>query len=149
MQLDANYQTVPPAQCMRIIDFSPRAIGVGTFFMRPLITSPMEFFADNSEDRAQWSAYAQLMGYPNAEKLLDTHFKGNLISEWDSIFQTDILPVVFEKILDAITLDAFSIDLTSVDKYHGGERLMAINVLGTSDSTPQQHPLLLPRALAK
>ena len=147
MQLDANYQTVPPAQCMRIIDFSPRAIGVGTFFMRPLITSPMEFFADNSEDRAQWSAYAQLMGYPNAEKLLDTHFKGNLISEWDSIFQTDILPVVFEKILDAITLDAFSIDLTSVDKYHGGERLMPINVLGTTGSTRQQLPLLLRMAV--
>jgi hypothetical protein len=147
MHLDANYQSVPPAQCMRIVDFSPKTISVASFLMPAKFTSALEFFAENSEDRTQWTLYAQLMGYPNAETLLNAHFKGNLIAEWDTIFQTDIVPVVFEKILDAITLDAFSVDLTSVDKYHGGERLIPIDLIGTTTSTRQQLPPLLRMAV--
>ena len=148
MRLDANYQSVPPAQCMRIVDFSPKTISVASILMPAKFTTALEFFAENSDDRTQWTLYSQLMGYPNPEALLNAHFKGNLISEWDTIFQTDIVPVVFEKILDAITLGAFSIDLTSVNKYHGGERLMALNVLGTTVSTRQQLPLLLTMAVS-
>ena len=32
--------------------------------------------------------------------MLNAYFKGNLIAEWDTIFYTDIAPLVFEKILD-------------------------------------------------
>ena len=148
MKLDANYQSVPPAQCMRIMDFAPRTIMVGPIPVPASFTSQMEFFAENSDDRDQWRLYSQIMGYSSVELFLNAHFKGNLISEWDTIFQTDILPVVFEKILDALTLEAFSIDPTSANKYHGGERLMPINILGTTTSTRQKLPQLLKMAVS-
>jgi hypothetical protein len=145
MRLDANYQTVPPAQCMRIIDFTPKPIPVmGALSL--IVGGPLtelDFFAENSDDKKQWELYSRILGYPSVAKMLDAHFKGNLISEWDTIFEQDIAPLIFEKILDAIRLDQFSTDFSSAGKYHGGERMMVLDLMGTTPKSRNQLPVLL------
>jgi hypothetical protein len=144
MRLDANYESVPPAQCMRITDFRPKTISLGAFgSLTPTITTELDFFAENSDDKAQWTLYSKILGYTDVATMLNAHFRGNLISEWDTIFQTDIAPLVFEKILDAIQLDQFSTDFSCPDKYHGGERLMVLNLTGTTPRSRNQLPLEL------
>lgn len=145
MRLDANYQSVPPARCMRIIDFSPKPIpvisGLSLNLAGPL--TEVDFFAENSDDKRQWELYSKILGYPSVGDMLDAHFKGNLISEWDRIFQQDIAPLIFEKILDAIQLDQFSTDFSSVAKYHGGERMMTLDLVGTTPKARNRLPVLL------
>ena len=55
MSMDANYQSVPPAQSMRINNFKLKPISFGTF---PIpffpIVSTSGFFADNLDDKNQW-----------------------------------------------------------------------------------------------
>ncbi len=143
MSLDANFENVPPSQCIRVLDFSPKTIAANGFSLVPTFVHAVEFFTDNIDDRHQWEVYAKILGYQRAEDLLNAYFKGNLISEWDTIFQTDILPLVFDALVNAIRIDQFAIDLTSADKYHGGERLMDLNILGTTTKTRAQLPLLL------
>jgi hypothetical protein len=144
MRLDANFQTVPPAQCMRIVDFKPRAIAVGPFGnLVPQIPSELEFFAENSDDKAQWTLYSQILGYPDVATMLNAHFRGNLIAEWDAIFSSDIAPLVFEKLLDAIRLDEFATDFSAASKYRGGEQAMLANLIGTTTKSRNQLPPLL------
>lgn len=144
LRLDANYQTVPPAQCMRITDFKPKTIAVGSSGnLTPNIQTELDFFAENADDKAQWTLYSQILGYADVGTMLNAHFRGNLIAEWDTIFQEDIAPLVFEKLLDAMRLDEFSTDFSSASKYHGGERTMLVNVMGTTSKSRNQFPLLL------
>jgi hypothetical protein len=144
MRLDANFQTVPPAQCMRITDFKPKVVAVGPFGnLTPRMQTELDFFAENSDDKAQWTLYSQILGYPDVGTMLNAYFRGNLISEWDSIFRTDIAPLVFEKILDAIRLEQFATDFSTASKYHGGEQAMTVNVMGTTSKARNQLPVLL------
>jgi len=144
MRLDANYETVPPAQCMRIIDFRPKTIAIGPFGnLIPTILTELDFFAENAADKEQWSLYSQILGYPDVATMLNAHFRGNLISEWDSIFRTDIAPLVLEKLLDAIRLDQFATDFSTASKYHGGEQGMLVDLMGTTSKSRKQLPLIL------
>ena len=84
MSMDANYQSVPPAQSMRINNFKLKPISFGTF---PIpffpIVSTSGFFADNLDDKNQWKApYSQILGYSDVETMLNAYFKGNFIAEW-------------------------------------------------------------------
>ena len=59
--------------------------------------------------RSNGRPYATLLGYTDV--LDDARVPtsaGNLISEWDTIFYNDIVPLVFEKIVDSIRLSASS-----------------------------------------
>ena len=145
MKLDANYESVPPAQCIRVVNFEPPPkVSIGPFgFLTVTSTAPESFFAENVEDQQQWQAYATLLGYPDVLTMLNAHFRGNLISEWDSIFETDIAPVAFEKILSAIRLQEFSIDVASEAKYRGGERLLTVHLAGTTTKKRNQLPEVL------
>jgi hypothetical protein len=143
MKLDANFESVPPAQCMRMMNFSPITVPIGPVSLTPNFVQALEFFTDNNDDRNQWTVYANILNYSKPEDLLNAYFKGNLISEWDTIFQTDIAPLIVEALVNAMRLDNFAIDLTSLDKYHGGDRLMDLNVLGTTTKTRGQLPTLL------
>ena len=147
MSMDANYQSVPPAQCMRIVNFKPQPISVGvslpTLVPANSLSPALDFFAENLDDRKQWQAYADILGYSDVETMLNAYFKGNLIAEWDSIFYTDIAPLIFEKIVSRITLSEFSTDFSSETKYRGSERVMRLNVTGASSKKRNQLPLEL------
>src|SRR4029079_1014224 len=77
--VDANYASVPPAQCIRVRKFDSNFFEAGGF------------------DKAPWEAYASLLG-KNVLDMLSYYFKDRLISEWDSIFYNDIAPLLFERI---------------------------------------------------
>jgi hypothetical protein len=150
MSMDANFQSVPPAQCMRITNFKPQPVsfGGGQFTLNPNVgLGSLNFFAENLDDRNQWQAYADILGYSDVETMLNAYFKGNLISEWDSIFYTDIAPLVFEKIVSRISLSEFSTDFSSETSYEGGERAMLLSLTGTTSKKRNQLPLELTLAI--
>lgn len=137
MTLDANYDSVPPAQCIRVANFTPTSISFGG------VTVPvqgLDFFQDGIEDLKLWTHYAKLLGYTDVLKMLDYYFKGRLIAEWDDIFYNDIAPVVFRKIVDSITISQINADFTSEVKYTGGERLMRLYVSGTTSKKRNELP---------
>ena len=150
MTLDANYQTVPPAQCIRITNFKPQSsIAVGPFQpMVPITTSESDFFAENQEDKDQWTLYAKILGYSNVLTMLNAYFHGNLIAEWDRIFNDQIAPLLFEKVLATFRLSEFETDVSSPVKYRGGERLMVVDLFGTTAKKRNQLPLLLQMLVA-
>lgn len=98
MQLDANYETVPPAQCIRVTNFKPQAITFGTF---SITVSGLDFFDKDIVDKNLWTAYATILGYNDVLDMLEHYFKNRLVAEWDDIYFNDIVPVVFDKIVDS------------------------------------------------
>ncbi|MFE1443782.1 hypothetical protein [Streptomyces sp. NPDC058739] len=89
MTLDANYESVPPARCMRVKDFDPVTITANGMTVS---VSGFDFFQDGQRDREQWELYARLLGYSDVLDMLTYYFRGRLISEWDDIFHNDIAP---------------------------------------------------------
>jgi hypothetical protein len=140
MTLDANFSSVPPAECIRVTNFKPPAtITVGGIDLGLAIPA-QDFFAENSDDRNQWKIYAELLGYPDVFTMLNAYFKGNLISEWDTIFYTDIAPRVLDKIVSSISLSEFATDFSGDTRYKGGERSITLNVTGTTSKKRNQLP---------
>lgn len=114
--VDANFASVPPAQCIRVRKFDSNFFEAGGF------------------DKAQWEAYATLLG-KNVFDLLGYYFSNRLISEWDSIFYNDIAPLLFERICKNISVGSFSaLDLSAETKYKGNYALMKVNLRGTGSN---------------
>ena len=131
MSVDANFASVPPAQCIRIKKID------------------IYFFEDGGFDKAQWMAYGGLLGKDSLEKVvewLSYYFKDRLISEWDSIFNNDIAPIIFDQIVNNISFQNQSvsspgtnvnfsaIDLATETKYKGGNIVAKINLRGSGSS---------------
>jgi hypothetical protein len=129
LTLDDNFQTVPPARAIRVTSFEPQTVDIDG------VSTTLGFF-QNPEDERQWQAYADLLGFGQAWRLLEAYFAGNLISEWDEIFRRDIAPRVFDRIIDSIGFtavgagDGLNLDLTPTTQYRGGERAMTIRLAG-------------------
>lgn len=129
MQMDANYQTVPPAQCMRVINFRPFQIKI---WGSDLPLTPFDFFQESILDRQAWTAYASVLGYTDVLDFMDYYFKDRLIAEWDSIFYQDIAPYVFQRLVDAMHLESIATEWTSTQRYKGGERVMQLEMDGST-----------------
>jgi outer membrane protein OmpA-like peptidoglycan-associated protein len=147
MTLDANFQTVPPAQCIRVHNFFPTTT---TFAERNVTISGEDFFEGNISDKNLWITYAKILGYHTENgvyEMLAAYFKDRLISEWDEIFYQDVLPLVFAKIVDSISIHwgavstvragdtetirheggGFNLDFSTDVMYTGGNRNININ----------------------
>ncbi|MBF9255160.1 N-acetylmuramoyl-L-alanine amidase [Pontibacter sp. 172403-2] len=116
ISVDANFASVPPAQCIRV-----RKIDAN-------------FFEAGGFDKAQWEAYAKILG-KDVYEMLNYYFKDRLISEWDSIYYNDIAPIVFERICNNISIGNFSaIDFSTETKYKGNYALMKVNLRGSGSN---------------
>jgi GH25 family lysozyme M1 (1,4-beta-N-acetylmuramidase) len=120
IEIDGNYETVPPAQCIRIKKID------------------QYFFEDGGFDKQQWTAYANLLG-EDPLVMLNYYFKDRLVSEWDSIFYNDIAPLVFEKICKNISLQHAPQNFSGIDfsvetKYKGGDVNTKINLRGNGSN---------------
>lgn len=106
-----NFQNARPADVIEVINFK-------------------NFFSAGSKDRLLWEAISNLCGYPDIEAFLTNYFSHKTISQWDAVFYEEILPVVFEALVDGkISITPFSAcDFTTIGKYKGGERLMRLNL---------------------
>jgi len=130
MQLDANYASVPPAKCIRVVTFKQRTITLpdGT----PRGTTD-EFFEDGTNDKNLWTAYAALLGKPDVYDFLEYYFAGRLISEWDDIFYNDLIPEVMRKIVDENLFSTpLRFDATLLDTYKGGARNVRVRLRAVS-----------------
>ncbi|MBL7704312.1 MAG: hypothetical protein JNM21_02080 [Taibaiella sp.] len=136
MTLDANYETVPPAQCIRVnfngpIDLFSNFLPI--LFHGDATPTPMDFFAGMETERALWTAYAKILGMSLNE--LFQYFNGNVVADWDRIFRENIAPLIADKL---IRDNCFSflplgqLDLTPQGRYAGGERLMTVTLAGTT-----------------
>lgn len=135
MTLDDTFQTVPPAEAIRVRTFKTQTVEVDGE------STEVPFFV-NRNDEEQWQAYANILGYTEAYKLLEEHFAGRLISEWDRIFYKDIAPMVFNKVVESIKIsappgeDAPSLDdPTLMTRYTGGEKSIRIRINGSYSGT--------------
>ncbi len=140
--LDANYESVPPAKSIRIGEITKeKTITIDE------VTKSIPFFG-NGEDERQWKIYTEILNerngvdyddvYDDVYDMLDSLFSGCLISEWDTIFYTDIAPYVVDQIVESIKVSSgdASIDLgfTRTDRYTRGDRRIRLRVAGEANS---------------
>ncbi|MCK0157364.1 DUF2272 domain-containing protein [Cellulophaga sp. F20128] len=136
MTLDANYETVPPAQCIRVSFDGSNGINVfnnfvGIVFDGDETPTEMDFFAGMEKEKKLWEAYAKILDM-DLEQLF-SYFNGNVIADWDRIFNEHIAPQVVSNLIK----DSFGsggarisitplgdIDLTEQQKYKGGNRIL-------------------------
>ncbi|MGK8833708.1 hypothetical protein ACRS8Y_28340 [Bacillus paranthracis] len=107
-----NFQNARPADVIEVINFK-------------------DFFSAGSQDRILWETISNLCGYnSDVEAFLTNYFSHKTISQWDTVFNEEILPVVFEALVNGtISITPFSAcDFTTVGKYKGGERLVRLNL---------------------
>jgi len=140
LQLDANYESVPPAKCIRVVNFRPVSM---TIFGKTVTLSGGDFFEDSVVDKTLWTNYAKMLGYADVLDMLEYYFKGRLISEWDEIYYNDIAPVLFQKLMESIRIDNIALDLTSTARYKGGEHVMRLAATGTTPLKRKQFPEII------
>ncbi len=139
MTLDANYESVPPAQCIRVnfdaLDMFENPITM--IFQGDLTPTPMDFFAGMNQEKTLWQAYARLMGISLRELFM--YFNNNVVADWDRIFNEHIAPKVFEKLLTDVGGNSRLVispiptaDLSADFKYNGGNRLVTLNLRATT-----------------
>lgn len=127
MTLDGNYETVPPAQCIRVSYFRPQEIEVNNK------KTTIDIFEENSNDRKLWSAYAFILDMDIYELL--NKFSGNVISDWDTVFYDDIAPQIISALINEkriVIKPLGNLDFTSTNKYSGREQLLKYNIRATT-----------------
>jgi hypothetical protein len=145
MRLDANFENVPPAECMRVNNFNPGSITANGVTVQ---VPGVDFFKDGERDRQQWELYAKLLGYTDVLAMLTYYFQGRLISEWDDIFYNDIAPLIFDEVVNNMRLSEFATDFTPARRYTGGEQLINVTVSGTTSKRRDQLPSQLQLSVA-
>src|SRR5262249_39632913 len=108
----------------------------------------LDLFEDGKRDREQWEQYARLLGYTDVIDMLEYYFRGRLIAEWDDIFYNDIVPLVFDELVDNLRLSHFATDVTAQRRYSGGEQRITVNISGTTNATRSQLPQQLRLSVA-
>ncbi len=137
MSLDANYESVPPAHCLRVHFDAVEILDMSNLFTLWFEDekTPMDFFAGMDKDRRLWEAYAAVMGISLKE--LFGYFNNNVVADWDRIFNDNIAPVIVDRLLNdinsasRINIAPLALDFTA-DKYNGGERILQCTVRGTA-----------------
>ena len=145
MSMDANFENVPPASCIRVTNFRPVTL---TFNGHTFPAQALDFFEDGKRDKEQWEQYSRLLGYTDVIDMLEYYFRGRLIAEWDDIFYNDIAPLVFDKLVDNLRLDEFATDVTALRRYNGGEQLITANISGRTNKSRSQLPQQLKLTVA-
>ncbi len=122
--VDPNFLTVPPRDCIRVIKFDDNFFNKGKDII----------------DETLWRSYATLLNYgSDVFGMLDNYFSGKLISEWEEIYNNEIAPVVFERIMETVHFEpmskgGISARFSPAIKYHGGEKQIGIHVNAGSTS---------------
>ncbi|MYM30958.1 hypothetical protein GTP58_21710 [Duganella sp. CY15W] len=140
MQIDDNFQTVPPARCVRVINFQPTSITIGG------VTVPVtfaDFFENDVVDKKVWTTYAKLLGYADVIPMMENYFQGRLIAEWDDIYYNEMAPVIFDKIVNTLAIDFLALDFSCATRYKGGERAMRVDFRGTTTKKRVEFPLYI------
>ncbi|KAI9784185.1 MAG: hypothetical protein M1839_002691 [Geoglossum umbratile] len=125
MTMDPTYDHLPPAQCIRIVNFQQTQIKDPDGNI--VTIKPTDFFAKNPEDKTMWSACSQLLEFNSPEEMMEYYFANQLISDWDSTWYSSIAPRVYAKLLSHIKIDTIAPNFSSFGNYNGGERVMSFS----------------------
>ncbi|MBZ5857543.1 papain-like cysteine protease family protein [Flavihumibacter profundi] len=122
MTLDENFETVPPAQCIRVHSFQEQVIFVNG--------SPVtiNFFHDMPDDKKLWDAYAAMLGITTMD--LFDKFSNNVVADWDRIFYNEVSSQLAKAFVNqsAVVMTPFSgLDITSLNDYTSREQLLRYN----------------------
>ncbi len=126
MTLDANFAVVPPAQSIRV---NFESVEEPFYLTIDGVETPMDFFMGMRKEKKLWTAYAKILDM-NLRELFQ-YFNGNLIADWDQIFNEHIADLLVESLIDQtkIRFEPFgTFDLTKTKKYRGGERVIRFNI---------------------
>lgn len=130
MTLDENFESVSPAQCIRVHTFEDQKILVNGSLVS------INFFHGMEDDRKIWDAYADLLDISTLELL--NKFANNVIADWDRIFFSDIAPQLVSRLISqsALAIKPFSsLDITALTRYSSKEQLLRYNFQARSTST--------------
>ncbi|NBB10145.1 papain-like cysteine protease family protein [Pseudomonas sp. SLFW] len=130
MTLDENYESVSPAQCIRVHSFNDQKILVNN------VLTPISFFQGMEDDKKLWDAYANILDITTLELL--NKFANNVIADWDRIFFSDIAPQLVTRLISQSTLvmkPFSSLDITALNRYSTKEQLLRYNFQANSTST--------------
>jgi len=130
MTLDENYESVSPAQCIRVHSFEDQKILVNN------VLTPISFFQGMEDDKKLWDAYANILGIQTLELL--NKFANNVIADWDRIFFSDIAPQLVARLISQSTLvikPFSSLDITALNRYSARDQLLRYNFQARSTST--------------
>lgn len=130
MTLDENFESVPPAHCIRVHTFEDQRVLVNGNLVI------IDFFHGMPDDRKIWDAYADLLDVTTLELL--NKFANNVIADWDRIFYSDIAPVLTSRLLSESTLSLkpfSSLDLTALSRVASRDQLLRYNFVAQSNST--------------
>ncbi|WP_335966135.1 DUF2272 domain-containing protein [Galbibacter sp. PAP.153] len=136
MTLDANYETVPPAQCIRVNFDGSNGVNVFKNFISIVfdgddVPTQMDFFAGMEKEKKLWEAYAKILDMDLEE--LFSYFNGNVIADWDRIFNEHIAPQIVSNLIKdnigsggaRVSITPLGdVDLTEEQKYKGGNRIL-------------------------
>ncbi|MEZ4884175.1 MAG: hypothetical protein R3E32_05490 [Chitinophagales bacterium] len=145
MHLDPNYDRVPPAKCIRIMDFEPIRVPVEDSSGNTvnITTTGLNFFEDDMISEKLWTSYSKILRFDSVFKLLNAYFKGRLIAEWDTIFYQELLPDIFKEIVDSISIDTFNLDFSTNARYAGRNRRISVTFNSTGSDSRKRSELPL------
>jgi hypothetical protein len=130
MTLDENYESVPPAHCIRVFNFAK------TPFFDGISVRHFDFFGDMQDDAKLWECYASILGISVTELL--GKFSGNIIADWDRLFNDEIAPLILARLFDTPTFKIkplAALDLTRQNRYSGGEQFIRYSFRASTTST--------------
>jgi hypothetical protein len=93
------------------------------------------------QDGRMWEVYTYWLSHKGSSamiEMLEPYFRDQLLSEWDTIFQSNIAPNVFNFMMGSLYINAFNSDTTIADNYDGGERNMTVPFRSVFTSTNQK-----------
>lgn len=140
MSLDQDFQNKKPADCIRVINFD--AVDTETINEDgdaiPIRVSGEDFFGGDRVDRELWETYAEILEHSDVFEMLNNYFRNSLISEWDYIFNNQLLPEIFKVILETIKIDHLDWDINNTKDYTGGEQKIKIRITNGTYSQPRK-----------
>ena len=124
MSMDANFQSVPPAQCIRVVNFAPASISLRR--RSPCPVTGLRFLRGrHAWTRSSGSVRHTPRLHTTSLEMLDYYFSGRLISEWDEHLLQRHRPAGVRQDLSTVCISASSPPTSRRDaRYTGGERAM-------------------------
>lgn len=129
MTMDPTYQTLPPAQCIRITSWKPVVVkdGSGNVIIS---FDPVDLFASQQVDNTMWGVFTDLMGNSSKSEFLQYYFNNQLLSDWDQIWNNSVAPILYEKMAATLSIDLINYNYTFLNQYTQGERTMSLSFEG-------------------
>ncbi|KAK6501434.1 hypothetical protein TWF481_009272 [Arthrobotrys musiformis] len=134
IKLDAGYENRPLANSIRLQTAQPVPLTKNS----DKIIDPVDLFYDTLTDFNTWLVYVEILRNPAKDpngkeglrKLMADYFVGNTLAEWTTNWNTTLIPKIWKRMVDSLTVDGLSVDFTDPSSYKGGRQFVTLSVSG-------------------